>query len=70
MTYTLYSVYDRHENRFDFVDDEDHEHYLEYTKEEDTLVVRQWCSENKTGGMHPVIAVFYQPIRYTKDVTL
>lgn len=67
----MFSIYDRLGDRFDFCDDEDHEHYVEYDKESDTLVVRQWSKDRQpSSGMPPVIATFYQPRRCMRDWTL
>lgn len=67
----MHSIYGRDGERFDFCDDEDHEHYVEYDKESDTLVVRQWSRERQQrGGNHEVIATFYSPRRYMRDLTL
>lgn len=71
MSYAHYSVYDRYGEKLDFVDDEDTEHYLEYDKQTDCLTVRQWSSEHQGKfQMPPIIAQFFNPSRYTKDVTL
>jgi len=64
----MHSVYDRENERFDFCDDEKNEFYLEYNKEFDTLSVRHWTPEVKS-GMAPIVQVFFSPRRYLKDWT-
>ena len=67
----MHSVYDRNGERWDFCDDEDHEHYVEYLRDSDTLVVRQWCGERQAKGEPPpIIAEFFQPVRCVRDWTL
>lgn len=67
----IHIIYERNGERFDFCDDEDHEHYVEYDKESDTLVVRQWSRErHKPGAPAEIIATFYAPRRYVRDLTL
>lgn len=66
----MHSIYDRNGERFDYCDDEDHEHYIEYLRDSDMLVVRQWCSERPHDGEPPIIAEFFQPVRCIRDWTL
>jgi hypothetical protein len=67
----LYSVYDRNGDCFDFCDDEETEHSLEYEAEHDRLRVWQWSAERQScGENNQIIAEFYQPRRFIKDHTL
>lgn len=67
----MHSIYGRDGERFDFCDDEEHEHYVEYDKDSDTLQVRQWSRDRQPcSGTPPVIATFYMPRRYMRDLTL
>ena len=67
----MYSVYDRNGDRFDFCDDDEHEHSLDYEPEHDRLRVWQWSAERQAQGKNnEIIAEFYQPRRYIKDFTI
>ena len=66
----MHSIYDRNGERWDFCDDEDHEHYVEYLRDSDTLIVRQWSSERQDKGEPPIIAQFFEPTRCIRDWTL
>ena len=67
----MYSVYDRTGDCFDFCDDEEIEHSLDYDAEHDRLRVWQWSAERQSGGENnQIIAEFYQPRRFIKDYTL
>jgi hypothetical protein len=67
----MYSVYDRNGDCFDFCDDEETEHSLDYEAEHDRLRVWQWSAERQScGENNQLIAEFYQPRRFVKDFTL
>jgi hypothetical protein len=67
----MYSVYDRTGDCFDFCDDEETEHSLDYDAEHDRLRVWQWSAERQSRGENnQLIAEFYQPRRFIKDFTL
>jgi hypothetical protein len=67
----MYSVYDRNGDCFDFCDDEETEHSLDYDAEHDRLRVWQWSAERQSRGENnQLIAEFYQPRRFIKDFTL
>ena len=67
----MYSVYDRNGDCFDFCDDEETEHSLDYEAEHDRLRVWQWSAERQAcGENNQLIAEFYQPRRFIKDFTL
>ena len=67
----MYSVYDRNGDRFDFCDDDEHEHSLDYEPEHDRLRVWQWSAERQAQGKNnQIIAEFYHPRRYIKDFTI
>jgi hypothetical protein len=66
----MYSVYDRNGDCFDFCDDEETEHSLDYEAEHDRLRVWQWSAERQScGENNQIIAEFYQPRRFIKDFT-
>jgi hypothetical protein len=66
----MYSVYDRNGDCFDFCDDEETEHSLDYDAEHDRLRVWQWSAERQSRGENnQLIAEFYQPRRFIKDFT-
>jgi hypothetical protein len=66
----MYSVYDRTGDCFDFCDDEETEHSLDYDAEHDRLRVWQWSAERQSRGENnQLIAEFYQPRRFVKDFT-
>lgn len=65
----MHTIYDRVGDMFDYCDDEDHEHYIECNN--DTLEVRQWSSaRQRQGGPNEVVAIFYSPRRYIRDLLL
>jgi hypothetical protein len=67
----MYSVYDRTGDCFDFCDDEETEHSLDYEAEHDRLRVWQWSAERQScGENNQIIAEFYQPRRFIKDFTV
>jgi fructosamine-3-kinase len=67
----MYSVYDRNGDCFDFCDDEETEHSLNYEAEHDRLRVWQWSAERQScKENNQIIAEFYQPRRFIKDFTL
>jgi hypothetical protein len=47
----MYSVYDRNGDCFDFCDDEETEHSLDYEAEHDRLRVWQWSAERQSCGI-------------------
>jgi hypothetical protein len=62
-----YMVFDRDGDRFDFIDDDDHEHYVSYDREADSLTVRQWSRERPHNGEAPIVATFFRPTRCMRD---
>jgi hypothetical protein len=67
----MYSVYDRTGDCFDFCDDDETEHSLDYDAEHDRLRVWQWSAERQScEENNQIIAEFYQPRRFIKDWTL
>ena len=68
MKHKHYMIYCRNEERIDFFDDEETDHYLEYDNLKDLLIV----TKNTGNKEIPVtkVAYFFQPIRVIFDFVL